>query len=104
MIAAALVERTALPNWRRTLTMRSAGAEREHPLDVPCHRNEAPLAADVVEPAQQELAESHHRFDDPEHRFRGLFAQGVEFFALRCPQTVGHGLGGVELANRSRQG
>jgi hypothetical protein len=25
----------------------------------------APLAADAIEPAQQGLAESHHRFDDP---------------------------------------
>ena len=48
--------------------MRSAETERMHPLDVPGHGDEAPLAADAVEPAQQELAESHHRFDDAEHR------------------------------------
>src|ERR1700733_15486608 len=69
------LERTALSNLRCALTARSAGAERIHPLDVPGHCNEAPLAADIVEPAQQELAESHHRFDDAEHRFRSLFAQ-----------------------------
>src|ERR1019366_10412303 len=69
----------ALPIWRHAPAVRSAIAERIHPLDVPGHCNEAPLAADIVEPAQQELAESHHRFDDPEHRFRGLFAQSVEF-------------------------
>jgi hypothetical protein len=39
-----------------------------HPFDVPGHGDEAPLAADAIEPAQQELAESHHRFDDAEHR------------------------------------
>src|ERR1700686_1537180 len=66
---------------------RSAEAERMHPLDVPGHGDEAPLAADAIEPAQQELAESHHRFDDAEHRLRGLLAQTVELFALRCPQT-----------------
>ena len=49
-----------------------------HPLDVPGHGDEAPLAADAIEPAQQELAESHHRFDDAEHRLRGLLAQSVE--------------------------
>src|ERR1700681_1477910 len=69
----------------------SAEAERMHPLDVPAHGDEAPLAADAIEPAQQELAESHHRFDDAEHRLRGLLAQTVELLALRCPQTPGHG-------------
>jgi hypothetical protein len=32
---------------------------------VPGHGDEALLAADAIEPAQQELAESHHRFDVP---------------------------------------
>jgi len=31
----------------------------------------------LLKAAQQELAEAHHRFDDPEHRFRGLLAQGT---------------------------
>src|SRR5580693_10422592 len=69
---------------------RSAWAERVHPLDVPGHGDEAPLAANAIEPAQQKLAESHHRFDDTEHRFRGLLAQTIEFFALRCLQTPSH--------------
>jgi hypothetical protein len=52
---------------------RSAWAERVHPLDVPGHGDEeAPLAANAIEPAQQKLAESHHRFDDTEHRFTSL--------------------------------
>jgi hypothetical protein len=29
---------------------------------------------DIFEPTQQELAEAHHRFDDPEHRLRDLLA------------------------------
>src|SRR5260370_19840461 len=49
----------------------SGGAEGEHPLDVPCHGHEAPLATHLVEPAQQELAESEDRFDDAEHWFPG---------------------------------
>ena len=68
------------------------------------------LAADVIEPAQQELSESHHRFDDAEHQLRGLFAQTVELFALRCPQTqamastgVGFSGAGGGAATRSRQ-
>ena len=81
-----------------------------HPLDVPGHGDEAPLAADAIEAAQQELAESHYRFDDAEHRLRGLLAQTVELFALRCPQTPSHGFdrcrvfrAGGGAANRSRQ-
>jgi hypothetical protein len=50
---------------------------------------EASLAADIVEPTQQELAESHHRFDDPEYRFRGLLAQGIEGPAFRHLQARG---------------
>jgi hypothetical protein len=61
---------------------RSAEAERMHPFDVPGHGDEAPLAADAIEPAQQELAESHHRFDDAKHRLRGLLAQSVKLFDL----------------------
>src|SRR5664279_2160381 len=50
----------------------------EHSLQVPRHRHEAPLAAHVFEPSQRKLTESEHGFDDAEHRFRSLFAQGVE--------------------------
>ena len=39
----------------------------EHPLHVPRHGDEGPLTLDIFEPTQQELAEAHHRFDDPEH-------------------------------------
>ena len=81
-----------------------------HPLDVPGHSNQAPLAADAIEPAQQELSESHYRFDDAEHRLWGLLAQTVELFALRCPQTPTHGFDrhrvfrtGGGAANRSRK-
>src|SRR6266404_5464677 len=60
----------------------SGGAEGEHPLDVPCHGHEAPLATHLVEPAQQELAESEDRFDDAEHWFRDLFTQRIELPAF----------------------
>ena len=36
----------------------------EHPLHVPRHGHEVPLAAHIVEATQQELAEPEHRFDD----------------------------------------
>ena len=66
-----------------------------------------PVKARAIVPAQQELAESHHRFDDAEHRLRGLLAQTVELFALWCPQTPGHGFDRCRVfrrpANRSRQ-
>src|SRR5450759_190377 len=93
----------ALPVRRYAPAARSAGAERKHPLHVPGHCNEAPLTADVVEPAQQELAESHHGFDDSEHRFRGLFAQGVLLFAVWRPQTIRHGLDGCRVFRRRRR-
>src|SRR5258707_11745668 len=60
----------------------SGGAEGEHPLDVPCHGHEAPLATHLVEHAQQELAESEERFDDAEHWFRDLFTQRIELPAF----------------------
>jgi hypothetical protein len=49
------------------------------------------------------LAESHHRFDDAEHRLRGLLAQSVELFALRCPQTPGHGFDRCRVFRRRRR-
>src|SRR6516164_3597740 len=49
-----------------------AGIESAQPRLSACIRlmfqAKAPLAADAIEPAQQELSESHHRFDDAEHR------------------------------------
>src|SRR5450759_4834596 len=70
----------------------SGGAEGEHPLDVPCHGHEAPFAAHLVEPTQQELSKSEYRFDDAEHRFRGLFAQSIELPAFWRFQPIRHGL------------
>src|SRR5882757_10240183 len=69
----------------------SGGRQGVHSLHVPRHGDEAPLTLDIVQPTQQELAEAHHRFDDPEHWFRGLLAQGVELLAFRRLQTVAHG-------------
>ena len=51
---------------------RSGAGEDEHPLQIPRHRHEGPLAAHFVEAAQQELTESERRFDDAEHRLRRL--------------------------------
>ena len=55
----------------------------KHPLQVPGHGHEVPLTADMIEPAQQELAESQHGLDDAEDRFRNVFALGVELPALQ---------------------
>src|SRR5258708_35119466 len=73
------------------LATASGGRQGVHSLHVPRHRDEAPLTLDIVQPTQQELTEAHHRFDDPEHRFRGLLAQGIELLAFRRLQTVAHG-------------
>src|ERR1700680_2744221 len=77
---------------RHTTALRSAAAERKHSLEVPGHGDEAPLAANLVEAAQQELAEAHYRFDDAEHRFRRLLAQAVKLLALRGAQPPRHPL------------
>ena len=50
----------------------SGGLQGEHPLHVPGQGDQAPFPFDLVEAAQVELSESHHRLDDAEHRFRRL--------------------------------
>ncbi len=84
--------------------------EGEHPFDVPSHGDQAPFASDLFEAAEQELAEAHDRFDDAEHRLRGLLAQGVELLALGVARrwhiaASGVGLSGAggAWAKRSRQ-
>src|ERR1700757_3168132 len=69
----------------------SPGIESKDPFDVPGHRHQAPFAADLVEPAQQELAKAQNRFDDAEHRLRRVFSPGVELLAFGRGQAVGHG-------------
>src|SRR6516225_7803692 len=44
------------------------GAEDEDPLYIPGHGHQAPLAANLIEPAQQELSEAQDRLDDAEYR------------------------------------
>jgi hypothetical protein len=69
------------------------------------HVYQAPLAPDTVDPAQQELPEAHHRFDNAEHRFRDLFVQRVELSTFRWLQPVCHGLdrGGIRRCGRRRR-
>src|SRR5258708_19645035 len=84
----------ALPcqmEWRARLAAASGGRQGVHPLHVPGHRDEAPLTLDLVKATQEELAEAHHRFDDAEHRFRNLLAQGIELLAFGRLQTMAHG-------------
>src|SRR5688572_32698828 len=50
----------------------SQPTQREHASDVPAHRHQIPLAFGALKAPQQELAETHHRFDDSEHRLGGL--------------------------------
>ena len=62
----------------------SSGRDQDkHALQVPGQGHKVPLTADVIEPTQQELAESQHGLDDTEDRFRGVFALGVELPALQ---------------------
>src|SRR6202034_4345287 len=68
----------------------STGLHREHSLYIPAHRHQVPFAFDVLKPSKQTLPISHHRFDDAEHRFGGLFAQPVEFPAPRRLEPMRH--------------
>src|SRR5208282_5945622 len=76
---------------KRTLSLypRTAG---DRQLQIPSHGHESPLAAHFFEPTQGKLTESEHGFDDAEHGFRRLFAQGVERAAFRRLQFMGHRL------------
>lgn len=75
----AMRTQTELQNRRAAaLSLPSTGAQREHAPGIPAHRHEIPFAFDVVEPAQQERAEPHHRVDDAEEGLRRLAAQRVE--------------------------
>jgi hypothetical protein len=65
--------------------------EGEHPLDIPGHGHQAPLAANLVEPAQQELSEAENRLDDAEDRLRDVFAPSIELLAFRRRQAMQHG-------------
>jgi hypothetical protein len=42
----------------------SAGLQNKHPLDVPDHRDQGPLALHALQSPQQELAEPHGGLDD----------------------------------------
>ena len=78
----------------------STGLHREHPLDVPAHRHQIPFAFDAFESSQQTLPITHHRFDDPGHRFRRLLSKPVgcelsikrprEFRIVRCNAVPRH--------------
>ena len=59
------------------LEARSAIAQSVHPLDVEGHGDQAPLAFDLCEAAQQELSKSDHRFDDAEDWFDVIAAGAV---------------------------
>jgi len=49
-------------------------AQHGHAFEVPRQAHQRPFVAHVLQPAQQELAELHHRLDDAEHRLHRLLA------------------------------
>jgi hypothetical protein len=53
----------------------------EHPLQIPTHRHQSPLALDVAQSSQEKLSESQRRFDDAKDRFGRLLVQGIKL----CP-------------------
>src|SRR5215217_8354801 len=81
-----------------------SGCESEQSLHVVGHGHEVPLATDVVEATQQELAEPECRFDDAEHRLGRVLAQGVQRPALGCLQPMRHRLNRGWMVRRRRGG
>ncbi len=64
--------------WRAGLLSGGSGRlQRPQPLDVVRPAHEPPLAADLLDAAQQEPAEAHHALDNAEHRLDRLLALGV---------------------------
>jgi hypothetical protein len=59
-------------------------------LEVEGQTNQAPLACGSQYPAQGELAEAQHLFDDANHRFDCAFAGPIDRFAQRSLELVGH--------------
>ena len=72
----------------RCRSARSRGLQGKHPLQIPAHRHQAPLAPSVCQSSQLKLSESHHRFDDPEDRLGRLLAQGVTRVARRGLRAI----------------
>ena len=73
--------------------MRRPWDQGKHALQVPGHGHEVPLAADMIESAEQELAESQHGLD-------GVFALGVELPTLQRLQAVSHEAENLSRVNR----
>src|ERR1035437_8066629 len=61
-----------------------------HSLDIPCHRDQRPLALHGRQATQQELPEAHHRLDDAKDRFHRLLAQAVELAPLSRLEPMLH--------------
>src|SRR2546425_9289846 len=59
-------------------------------LEIERQTDQTPLTSSSLGPAQGELAEAQHLFDDPDHRFDGAFACSIDRFAQRRLELVGH--------------
>jgi len=59
-------------------------------LEIEGQTDQAPLESLGQFPAQGELAEAHHLFDDADHRFDGAFACPIDRFAQRSLELVRH--------------
>src|SRR5437762_4131364 len=59
-------------------------------LEIESQTDQTPLTSSSLFPAQGELTEADHLFDDADHRFDGAFACPVDGFAQRGSQLVGH--------------
>ena len=87
--------------WSDISFLGSGGAcEGEQALDVAGRYHERPLAADVIEATQQELAEAGRGLDDAERRFGNLLAESLEFPAFGGLEAMRRRLGRCRVVRR----
>src|SRR6185369_10199238 len=80
-----------------------SGGQREHTLYVPAQVHKLPLALHLLQSAQAELSESHHRLDDPEHRLGRAFTQRVARSALGSFEAVTHADERISVVGQGRR-
>jgi hypothetical protein len=59
-----------------------------HAFQIPREANQRPFTGNLLQAAQGELVKAQYGFDDAEHGFDGLLAQGIERPASFCFGSV----------------
>ena len=73
-----------------------------HPLQVPSHADQTPLALNSLNAAQAELPETKGGPDDPEHRLNRRLALRINPFPLSRAHPVRHALNSIAIGRKVR--